>query len=87
MNNLFQQPRDFLQNTKAGFLDLADAVTQLLDTAALSKEEKFGYILEHLLPYLQYTLSRTLVKQTLGDRLKLDSAMIELLLETIMKLL
>lgn len=87
INNLFQQPRTFLFNTKAGFLGLdlnppnPDPVTQLLDTAALSTEQKFGYILERLLPYLKDSLSRNLVKQTLGDALKLDSAIVALLLD------
>lgn len=85
VNSLFQQPRDFLLNTKAGFLDLADAVAALLDTAALGKQEKFAYILERLLPYLRNTLSRSLVKQTFADWLKLDSAAIDLLLETVLK--
>lgn len=87
INNLFQQPRTFLLNTKAGFLGLdleppnPDPVTQLLDTAALSTEQRFGYILQRLLPYLKDSLSRNLVKQTLGDALKLDSAFVALLLD------
>lgn len=85
IDDLFQQPRTFLLNTKAGFLNLADATAQLLDTVSLTAENKFGYILQRLLPYLRDSLSRSLVKQTLGDELKLESAMIELLLETILK--
>ena len=85
IDDLFQQPRDFLSNTKAGFLDITDAQDKLLDNPLPTTEEKFGYILINLLPYLRETLSRSLVKQTLGDALKLDSEMTELLLEKLLK--
>ena len=86
INNLFQQPRTFLSNTKAGFLtDPADAEAQLLDIASLKTEQKFQYLLTGLLPYLRKTLSRSLVKQTMSDALKLDGAIAELLLERLLK--
>ncbi len=98
IDNLFQQPRDFLSNTKAGFLELAESQDKLLDNPnqllddpqqfddpALIVEKKFGYILERLLPYLRDTLSRSFVKQTLGEALILDSAITDLLLEKLLK--
>jgi Tc toxin complex TcA C-terminal TcB-binding domain/ABC toxin N-terminal region/Neuraminidase-like domain/PA14 domain/Putative peptidoglycan binding domain/Salmonella virulence plasmid 28.1kDa A protein len=98
IDNLFQQPRDFLSNTKAGFLDLAEAPDRLLDNPnqllddpqqfddpALIVEKRLGYVLERLLPYLRDTLSRSFVKQTLGEALILDSAITDLLLEKLLK--
>jgi len=89
INNLFQQPRSFLSNTisntNASFLKSADAIAQLLDSGTLNAEKKFAYVLTRLLPYLQDLLSRSLIKQTLSDALKLDSAMTELLLESVLK--
>ncbi|HWP91824.1 MAG TPA: neuraminidase-like domain-containing protein [Thermodesulfobacteriota bacterium] len=46
---------------------------------------KFDYLLEKLLPYLRGRLSRSLVKQTLSDALKLDTKTTELLLERLLK--
>jgi hypothetical protein len=45
---------------------------------------KFGYLLSKLLPYLQNTLSRTLVKQTIADAFTLDPALTSLLLEQVL---
>jgi hypothetical protein len=42
---------------------------------------KFSYFLDKFLPYLRDKLNHTLIKQTIGDALKLDGAMSELLLE------
>jgi hypothetical protein len=89
IDNLFQRPRLFISNTvsntNASFLNSADAIAQLLNSGMLSAEEKFAYVLTRLLPYLQGLLSRSLIKQTLSDALKLDSAVTELLLESVLK--
>jgi hypothetical protein len=45
---------------------------------------KFAYVLEKLLPYLVTRLSHALAKQTISDALKLDSAMAQALLETVL---
>jgi hypothetical protein len=45
---------------------------------------KFAYLLGELLPYLQNTLSHTLVKQTITDAFTLDPALTSLLLEQIL---
>jgi peptidoglycan hydrolase-like protein with peptidoglycan-binding domain len=45
---------------------------------------KFSYLLGQFLPYLRDMLSHSLVKQTIGDALKLDGEMIDLLLESLL---
>ncbi len=91
VRSVFQQPREFIADVLTGFLNPADAVTQLLETSSLNADgtpdavviaQKFHYILEQLLPYLRDQLSRSLVKQTLAGEFRLDGDMIELLLET-----
>jgi receptor-binding and translocation channel-forming TcA subunit of Tc toxin/ABC toxin-like protein/neuraminidase-like protein/PA14 domain-containing protein/virulence plasmid A protein len=89
---LFQLPRRFIADALKGFLpDTAEAEARLLENqppelvAPLADEEKFRYVLEKLLPYLQDRLSRNLVKQTIGGALSLDSTMAELLLEKLLK--
>ena len=85
IDDVYQQPRDFLKNTKAAFLDLEnDALKKLLDIPLSSSEERFDYILTLLLPYIRNILNRSLVKQTLSDALKIDPGMAELLLEILL---
>ena len=87
---LFQQPRDLLSvtfsdpNLDTSFLDLSDATDQLLDHPPAATEEKFGYVLEHLLPYLRDTLSRGLIVQTLSTALDLEPATSRLLLDEVL---
>jgi peptidoglycan hydrolase-like protein with peptidoglycan-binding domain len=105
INQLFQQPRDFIAKTLADFLKPSDAIIYLLETPSVDADgkpdavaiaQKFAYVLEHidrsnpntsmavgLLPYLRDKLSRSLVKQTLSDALKLDSAVTQILLEPV----
>jgi hypothetical protein len=45
---------------------------------------KFAYLLSKLLPYLQNTLSHTLVKQTIADTFTLDATLTSLLLEQVL---
>jgi hypothetical protein len=45
---------------------------------------KFAYLLGRLLPYLTTQLSHALVKQTIADALKLDSAVAQALLESVL---
>ncbi len=56
--------------------------TQAVTTAIVAK---YSYLLVRLLPYLREQLSRTLAKQTIADALQLDSAVAQVLLETILK--
>src|SRR5262249_8848827 len=46
--------------------------------------EKFAYVLDRLVPFLRDTLSHNLVKQTLGDALKLDTGITACLTETLL---
>jgi len=92
LSDVFQQPRDFVSINMAGFLDPVGAISILIDNQPIppaatppTAEDKFDYVLEGLLPYLQDRLSRSLVKQRLGEALKLEGAMSELLLETLLK--
>jgi|GEM_PF-1012524 len=100
VNQLQQKSTDFIQvsasfiiRNLANFLNPGDASTQLLtssinadgksDPAVVS--QKFAYLLERLLPYLRDKLSRSLVKQTLSDSLKIDGEVAQVLLESILK--
>lgn len=88
---LFGQPRDLFSaifsdpNLDTSFLDLSEATDKLLDHPPATTEETFGYILEHLLPYLRETLSRGLIVQTLSTTLDLEPAITKLLLEELLK--
>lgn len=86
INNLFQQPRLFLSNKMKRFLNSDDVIAfgLLLDQGS-SKEDKFDYMLLRLLTYVRMFLAKNLVKQKLGEALKLDTAVIGLLLETLLK--
>jgi hypothetical protein len=55
--------------------------SQATTTAIASK---FEYILEGLLPFVRDQLSHAFVKQTASDALKIDSASVRLLLETVL---
>ena len=87
VNDLFQQPGDFLLETKAPFLGLADAV-ELPDALAplldpdVTSANKFEFVLKRLLSYLH---SRELIKQVLSEELKLEAAITRLLLEDVLK--
>jgi hypothetical protein len=87
---LFAQPRDLLAailsdpKLDTAFLDLGDATDKLLDHAPTTTEEKFGYVLEHLLPYLRETLSRGLIVQTLSTALNLEPATTRLLVADVL---
>jgi hypothetical protein len=60
----------------------AEANPALVTSTAIAW--KFAYLLSILLPYLQNTLSHTLVKQTLADTFTLDPAVTSLLLEQVL---
>ncbi len=79
---LFQQPRSFIADTAATFLNVPDAIAKLLDNQPqpLTTEAKFQYVLQALSAYLQADRSYTLVRQTLSDALRLDLPTMELLL-------
>jgi hypothetical protein len=92
VNNLFQQPLTFIQNTLSGFLDVMEgqnalvqntsSLDQALKQDATAIASKFTYLLGKLLPYLITRLSHALAKQTIADALKLDGGMAQLLLES-----
>ncbi len=83
---LFLQPRSFVSDKIKNFIDSADitAFGLLLDQES-SKEDKFDYVLTRLLAYGRISLGKSLVKQKLGEALKLDTALVGLLLETVLK--
>jgi hypothetical protein len=86
MNSLFQQPRDFISQNLASFLDPADAVIQLIENPQkLDAAGKTAYVLERLMPYLRQTLSQGLIKQMLSDNLQLDPKLTNLLLGTVLE--
>ena len=102
VNRLFEQSKlfieqseNFIKNNLSGFLVSSDdSKTQLLNSSinsegkpdAVAIAQKFAYILKHLLPYLRDKFSRSLIKQTLSDSLKLeDGTVTQVLLEQTLK--
>lgn len=81
---LFDQPRAFISTHLAAFLNPGEASAYLLEDPSMSKEARIAYVLERLLSHLRVSLSRSLVKQTLGDALKLENALAGLLLERLL---
>ena len=61
--------------------DLGGAKTNLIGAGALSKEQRFDYVLKPLLAYLCQSLGETLVKQKVADTLSLQMEAVDLLLE------
>src|SRR6185503_5841019 len=82
IDQLFDKPRQFLENPKVELLGL-DPPT-LLDQEKTA-EEKFAYVLAQVLPYVQDIFSRSFIKQTLSDALELEPAVAALLLETVVQ--
>jgi hypothetical protein len=93
--NLRQQPVDLINANFQSFLapnnlltnvTLAQAATQLIDNPNnLSSAQKIAWVTKLLMPYLQRTLSKSLITQTLCDNLGLDPRLGGLLLNTILK--
>src|SRR5947207_2147788 len=61
----------FIDNHFAPFLNAAEAKTKLLAGSTLGQEERFAYVLTPLMVYLRASLSKSFVKQSLSDALKL----------------
>ncbi len=80
--------RQFIQQYFASFVPVDEATTTLLAPLGASPEDQQQanrlYMLTHLLAYLQATASRSLVKQFVRDTLKLDGAVMELLVENLL---
>jgi GH18 family chitinase len=93
--NLHQQPIDFINANFQSFLapnnpltnvTLADAASQLIENLNnLSSGQKLAWLTQLLMPYLQQTLSKSLITQTLCDNLGLAPQLGGLLLNTILK--
>ncbi|HWQ70174.1 MAG TPA: neuraminidase-like domain-containing protein [Patescibacteria group bacterium] len=72
---------NFVRTHFATFLtDVDDAVANLVDHPLPDQEARFTYVLIPLLQYLRKTLSESLVKQKLGETLKLEAKTVEELL-------
>ncbi|MGP0019099.1 MAG: neuraminidase-like domain-containing protein [Candidatus Sulfotelmatobacter sp.] len=85
VQNLHQQPIDFINMNLAAFLNASDAITQLIENPAqLSVAQKVAYVAAGLMPYLARIQSVSLIKQTLSDNLSLDPQLCDLLLNTIL---
>lgn len=85
INTLFNAPTTYNPEPKNQFLTSADA-SQLFDTSITVDQKpidanyRFNYVLTRLLAYLRNSLSESLVKQKLGETLKLEGKTIEQLL-------
>ncbi len=72
VTTLFQAPVAFVPEASNAFLNAADA-SQLFDPSDADAEGRFGIVLAKLLSYLRASLSEGLVKQKLGEELKLEA--------------
>ncbi len=85
INTLFNAPSVYVYGPDPKFLDAADA-SKLFDSSTTADQKpidaayRFHYALAKLLPYLRNTLSESLVKERLGETLKLEAMTIEKLL-------
>jgi len=79
VNNLYQQPRGVLSGDLT-FLNQADALTQLINSPSPNVGDRYTFVLQILLAYLENTQSQSLVEQSLSQALSLDSPTISLLL-------
>jgi hypothetical protein len=86
VQSLYQQPRDFITQNLASFLDPVNAATQLIDNPkGLTTAAKIDYLTQKLMPYLRQTLNQSFIKQTLSDNLQIDTKLTDLLLSTVLK--
>jgi hypothetical protein len=88
IGDLYAQPRAFLALTLIpaldGFLDLANAITTLIEMPWLTTQTKGELLLKAVLAELQQTASYNLILQTLGAALALDMQTLGWLLQEIM---
>jgi hypothetical protein len=85
VQNLYQQPIEFINTNLAAFLDASEAVTQLIENPAqLDVAEKVAYVAAGLMPYLTQIQCVSLIKQTLSDNLSLNPQLCDLLLNSIL---
>ncbi len=85
IQNLHQQPIDFINTNLAAFLNAGDAATQLIENPALlNVAQKVAYVAAGLMPYLRKIQSVSLITQTLSDNLSLSPQLCSLLLNTIL---
>jgi hypothetical protein len=78
INTLFNAPSGYIPDAENSFLSAADSA-QLFDQQ-ISAEDRFELVLTKLLAHLRVTLNQELVKQKLGEALKLKATVIEQLL-------
>lgn len=78
IETLFNAPFAFEPEGENRFLTATD-ISRLFDEPT-TVEQRFGIVLEKLLPYLRKTLSESLVKQKLGEALNLEAKTIDQLL-------
>jgi hypothetical protein len=57
----------------------------MMSNSSLGAADRFYYFLTRVMAYLRDSGSRTLIKQTLSDNLKLETKVLHLLLETLLK--
>jgi hypothetical protein len=89
VNNLFYQPRQFMQEKFAIFLAFLGTETDifyqasetLFNSSSTTKEDRFNYILPPLTTYLRKTLSQNFVLNKLSSALQVDTAIGKIFLE------
>jgi len=75
---LFQAPTTFVPDPKNTFLKGTDA-SLLFDSSTTAPAQRFDYVLAKIMAYLRQSSSERFVKQKLGEALKLDVALVDLL--------
>jgi hypothetical protein len=85
VNNLYQQPVDFITTNFVKFLKPSDAAEHLIENpATLDVAQKVDYVAAALMPYLTQIQCMSLIKQTLSDNLSLDPQLCDLLMTSIL---
>jgi hypothetical protein len=79
VNSLYQQPRSFHPPDVPQ--DPSTVIENIIGNPGLALDDRFYYFLTRVLAYLRDASSRSLIKQTLSENLKLDSALISLLID------
>jgi hypothetical protein len=83
IESLYQQAQSF--QSLAAPPDPSDLIANIISNASLGAADRFYYFLTRVMAYLRDSTSRSLIKQTFSDNLKLDTQTVQLLLETLLK--
>lgn len=90
---MFPDAESFISDSFSDLLNSEDAIAHLINTPSVDEEKKsdpqaiankFGYLLQNLMPYIRDRLSHNFIKQTLSETLELEPEIVGLLVEKIL---